>query len=143
MIRKYWIQKKKFGSSQHAHIDWELMHKAHQELAPSRRQWISKLLTGVCGVGKVLKRIKYQPHSRCPRCNVGGETVRHVLQCPAPTAKSTWNLDLSKLRKWMEQNGGCPDMIDIVISSMQCCQSFGTHSADYVEDPLLRKALQR
>lgn len=91
----------------------------------------------------MLLQYKYQDHSRCPRCNVENETVTHVLQCPAPLAKSTWNKAIEDLQKWALDQKGCPEMINIIISSIQSWQSITPYHTFHPQNTTLQQAIKQ
>ena len=128
-LRLYWIKKGKYPADLENWIDWRLLSKSTKGLKGYRQRWLTKWITGVCGVGKMLKIYKYQDHSRCPRCNVEGEDTAHVLQCPEPIWKVTWNREVNNLRTWMIKEDGCPTMTTMIIMSIQAWQSHSPYPA--------------
>ena len=70
-------------------IDWEVLATACEKEYPSWLGWVTRDVTGVCGVGKALERWKSQNHSRYTRCDTAKEDHRHVYQHLAHCTK--WN----------------------------------------------------
>lgn len=91
-------------------IDWITLKKATKMLQPSRRRWLSKSITGICGVGICLQRWKWQYHSKCPRCGSDGEDFFHVLTCDHPEAQSIWIEHLTNIKKWMLSHNAGPEL---------------------------------
>jgi hypothetical protein len=115
IIRKYWIKKRKFSNYTATFIDWDSSKRSRLGLDKSRQKWLSKWMTGFCGVGKMLQRYRHQKHSKCPRCLSDNETVHHVLQCTHDEAKHIWNQSLENLETWMTNNHGHPELIELII----------------------------
>jgi hypothetical protein len=55
-IVEYWTKKNKFPSLQIESINWEALSTALTEVGLSRRIFVTKHVTGMCGVGKFMKR---------------------------------------------------------------------------------------
>ena len=72
-VRDYWLRRGRLSSEAMDLVDWEVLAKACDAESPGRRRWVTKHVTGVCGVGKFLQRWKSQEHSRCPRCDAANE----------------------------------------------------------------------
>ena len=142
-IRQYWIKKHKFEANTERHLDWEVIHKSFKSLPKYRHRQLSKWLTGFCGVGKTLVKYGYQDHSKCPRCNADNENVEHVLTCPDPMAKATWDNEIRKLKDWLVENDSHPVMADTIINNLKAWHSGSIYPATYHEDRNIRKALHR
>jgi hypothetical protein len=52
-----------------ASINWETINTAMKETKRSRRVYISKHVSGMCGVGKFRHQWKECNDSSCPRCS--------------------------------------------------------------------------
>jgi hypothetical protein len=140
IIRKYWIKKRKFSQLSETFIDWEASKKSRLGIDRSRQKWLSKWMTGFCGVGIMLQRYKHQRHSKCPRCLSDNETVHHVLQCPNLEATQLWSTSLEKLEQWMTTNHGHPELVELIIMGMS-----KWHSQEFIplEFNILEPTLQR
>ena len=117
-IRNYWKEKGKFSSYTERKIDWEHTTKSHGRNKKMFNQWLSKWITGICGVGVMMKLWKFQDHSKCPRCQEDEEDTIHVLRCPHQSAKETWNESLKELDKWIEENDGHPELRESIIKHL-------------------------
>jgi hypothetical protein len=107
----------------------------------SKQKWLSKWMTGFCGVGIMLKRYKHQKHSKCPRCLEDNETVYHVLQCPDNDATTLWTQSLERLEQWMTQNQGHPELIELIIMCLTKWHSSKPIPYDYdILEPSLQLA---
>jgi hypothetical protein len=105
-LHQYYIRKQKFSGHTQSYIDWTASKKSRAGLSRQRQKWLSKWITGFCGVGVMLKIYKYQSHSKCPRCLTDNETTTHVLCCQEPEAAALWNQSLLDLEQWMTNNLG-------------------------------------
>jgi hypothetical protein len=117
--REYWNKKKSISPYYERHIDWTLSEKSHLSMDTHRHRWLSKWLTGFCGVGIMLQRYRHQNHSDCPRCGVSGETTAHIIQCQESGAKSLWRNGIKSLEGWMLDNQGHPEMTRIICRQLQ------------------------
>ena len=73
----YWVNKHKLKTWTKA-IDWELQSKSLNNVPSHQQRWLSKFLTGFCGVGKMLRQYRWQDHTKCPRCSMDNEDTQHV-----------------------------------------------------------------
>ena len=99
-------------------IDWDAQHKALKREPFGKKRWLTKHLCGQCGVGRVLARRKHQSHDCCPRCNAPDESVTHVLQCQALTAKMQWGIAMDTLESWLFNNHTQHDLITAILSRL-------------------------
>ena len=118
-IHKNWMRKKKYNISQKKDIDWELFARSRMLLSKSRQIWMSKWLSGFCGVGRRLFLQSYQSHSNCPRCNLTNEDTSHVIQCEIVGATLLWEEEINSLQKWMENHGGDPVLTNTICGSLK------------------------
>ena len=116
-LQQYWKQKKQIGQESARTIDWKTLEKSAKMY--SRGKWLSKFVTGICGVGFMLQVWKHQNHSSCPRCGEDNEKTQHVLTCKAISATNTWDDAVDDLEKWMTENDGEPHMTGIICSSLR------------------------
>ena len=100
-LRQYWIQKKDLDNLS-IKVDWTLREKSLNNIPKNQQRWLCKHSTGFCGVGTMLKKYKFQQHTRCPRCSKDGETTTHILQCQGEGVQSLWEGEIQKLTEWME-----------------------------------------
>lgn len=120
-LKDYWIKKKQFSEQTVETIDWKALTKSANNYA--RNKWLSKFVTGICGVGSMLKIWKHQKHSSCPRCGHDDETTQHVLLCQEDSAVEKWDTAIAELNKWMEDNNASPAIQSSVINHLRTWQS--------------------
>lgn len=140
-IRQYWEKKKKFSPMGKAHIDWETRSRSHSSLTFQRNQWLSKWLTGFCGVGITLQLYRHQVHSKCPRCNEDREDTKHVLQCPHQEAATTWHRVIHEVKDWILMNHGGQEMADYITASLHAWRYNLPYPPHNVENRYLRQAI--
>jgi hypothetical protein len=111
-VTDYWLRRERLSIEATRLIDWEVLAKAKacEEESPGRLRWVTKHVTGLCGVGKFLEQWKSQTHSRCPRCDAEHEDHRHVYQCPARSTKREWHGAMDDLRQWCNLQDTSPDI---------------------------------
>jgi hypothetical protein len=116
-IKAYWEDKRQIGPEASKAIDWTVLRKSAKNY--ERIKWLSKFVTGICGVGVMLKLWKHQSHSSCPRCGLDNETSEHVVLCKSPPATAIWDDAIDKLKSWMQDNEAEPHMMQIICSSLR------------------------
>ena len=103
----WWSYRQKPQASSFHLTDWDALHSAMESLRLTRRHWIAKHAAGICGVGKVLKRWKWQRHDQCPRCSQPEDAV-HVWVCQAAPAVAVWEDSIERLNLWMKKSNTLP-----------------------------------
>jgi hypothetical protein len=123
-VIEYWLQHDEQLSVEATRlIDWEVLAKACGEESPGCLRWVTKHVTGVCGVGKFLKRWKSQDHSWCHRCGAEQEDHRHVYQCPARSTKQEWYGSMNDLRQWCNSHDTSPGITEVIVKSLKAWQA--------------------
>ena len=117
-LQKYWIKKHQLTTT-HRCIDWQLRSRSLKNIPSHQQRWLCKFSTGFCGVGKMLHRYKWQPHTQCLRCLKDKEDTQHVLQCKHTEVTEIWEKQLEKLGKWMKENNIHNELNTIIINSLQ------------------------
>jgi hypothetical protein len=57
----------------YATVGWEPSRRAMAKVPQGYKQWLVKQLSGHIGAGHMLKKRRWQDHSRCPLCNTKNE----------------------------------------------------------------------
>ena len=122
--------------------DIEAFKHAARNTPNWQQRWLAKWFSGICGVGRMLKRWKDQPHSKCPICLTDDETVSHVIHCKHADASSCWHTNLEGVRSWMLSNDFLPGLAEAVyfrLSAWRNEQPFLsiTHFSDEVQELIL------
>ena len=85
---QYWKKKEKLQRNR-KNVHWEAIGKAMKN-APEQLWWfITKHLSGMCGVAKFLAIWKEKTSDECPGCGLH-EDARHIWICPAEEAMDVW-----------------------------------------------------
>ena len=116
-IKSYWETKRNLGIQTSRTTDWVALRKSAKHYP--KWKWLSKHVTGICGVGIMLQLWKHQEHSSCPRCGTARENVEHILLCTAPSATSIWDNAIDKLAIWLEENDAEPHLAEIICTSLR------------------------
>lgn len=139
--RRYWRKRGKFTFRTEKHIDWDTLHRAHKGLNPQLNNWLSKWLTGFCGIGATLFLYKFQRHTRCPRCNFHNETVEHVITCTDPASSALWTAEMGNLKTWMTENEFPPEMITVIYDSLMSWQSGSPYYTMPIDHSRVKEAM--
>jgi hypothetical protein len=92
-------------------IDWEASQLAVQKLPQGSKRWLVKQLSGHIGVGHMLKKRKWQEHSKCPLCGTDNEKTSHVLRCQDKKSKMNFKEKLDEiLIPTMESTNTAPSL---------------------------------
>ena len=117
-VRKHWKKKRSIHEDTEHCIDWKVVHKSHQALDSINNKWLSKWMTGFCGVGKMMKIYGFQQHNKCPKCQADNETTDHVLQCPSYGTHCLWQKLMRALQTWISDNDGPPGMGELITQNL-------------------------
>lgn len=107
------------------------MDKVMQRKFPKRfRVWITKHVSGCCGVNSHLNHIDSSVENICPSCglkgtvrtdertgkthNVGGETTHHITVCPDHDRTLLFRNSVSGLVSWMDSNDTDPFLSELI-----------------------------
>lgn len=140
-VRQHWRKKKKYPPRLENQIDWELLHRAHRNFPSPMRTWLSKWLTGFCGIGTTLFLYKFQHHTRCPRCNRTNETVEHVIQCTHDSAQTLWKTEIDAIKQWMLNNEFPLEMATAIHDSLLSWQSNSSYYIPHLDNTGVRAAM--
>jgi hypothetical protein len=106
----------KFGHGTYSDIDWR-PRAAMAKVAISRRHWVTKHSSGVCGV-KMMLLWKKRATALCPRCLLEVERC-YSWQCQDPRALNVWTQAIANLETWMQKQRTEPGIIRVM------CQALG------------------
>jgi hypothetical protein len=89
-------------------VDWEAIGKARKASPRSKGFFVSKHSSGMCGVGKWMKRWKDSDARPC--CGEPEDAI-HVWLCQGRDSQTRWTATISKLSDWLNQVDTDPDII--------------------------------
>jgi hypothetical protein len=108
-------------------INWQSMKKAYKESTLSRRTFITKHTSGMCGVGKFMHLWKDKDNPNCPRCG-DFEDADHVWVCQGEGVLETWENSLERLKNWLQDSMTDPDLQEVIISYLNGWRDGSTDS---------------
>jgi hypothetical protein len=114
-VDAYWLHPGRLTDISSSLIAKDVLLAACQAELPGIRRWVTKHVTGVCGVGKWLERWQWQNHTRWPRCDAPGEDHRHVYQCPSRSAQIVWQALMNDLHTWCEHHNTVLAMLEVML----------------------------
>ena len=92
--------------------------------------WITKHVSGCCGVNSHLNYIDDEVENKCPSCglrgiktlnattgkmrNVGGETTHHISVCPDPDHTKLFQSSVDELVRWMSSHDTDPHLTELI-----------------------------
>ena len=131
-IGTYWIGRDRFTENAFDLVAWKNIKQAMKESKISRRQWVTKFASGVCGTGVTMKRWNKRLNSKCPRCGQDEEDTTHILQCRGEGVDQLWDEEIIEMEEWMRGNLTCPDIMVSIISRIKTWRTKNEH--DELED---------
>ncbi len=81
-------------------INWNANEKALYKTPITRRHLLTKQVSGMCRVGKMMKIQGKQEIDECPYCGEK-ETADHCVACRDPTAIQQFHNSVKQLDEWM------------------------------------------
>ena len=96
-ILKYWEEKGRFGNGNKADIDWETAGSAMKTVTRTRRQWVTKHVSGFCATGKMMRQWGKRTSAKCPRCDCN-EDAQHVWKCRGSGTDEIWTTAMGKFK---------------------------------------------
>ena len=120
--KSYWLSKSDVTLESFALVDWEAIGCAMMEIKRSRRVFLSKHCSGMCGVGKFMLRWKEWEHDLCPRCGISEDSA-HVWTCPGFGSNELWDLSLNQLTQWMKTVDTHPDIVEAITGYLSSWRS--------------------
>jgi hypothetical protein len=132
-MMNFWYRRNRIDKLHFLSINWSATELAMKSIPHSRRRWITKHVSGECGVSSVLVRRGFKTSDTCVRCgNV--ETAEHVWLCQHEEATATWEASILDLSKWLLSNKADPLITAELCTGLLAWQhqsdfsSFNTHT---------------
>ncbi len=94
-------------------IDWQLIGKSMRSIPRARQIFIMKHTSGMCGVGKFMKRWREWDQDSCPRCGMP-EDAPHVWRCKGGGTAELWNKAVEDLTNTLRQLETDPTLQHII-----------------------------
>jgi hypothetical protein len=99
-------------------VDWPTIGQALKSIPRNRRVFISKHVSGMCGVGKFMKRWEGWDTDLCPRCGMV-EDAAHMWQCKGPGTEDVWNKALTELEALLPKLDTDPNIKFLILSHLR------------------------
>jgi hypothetical protein len=113
----YWTKRKNLNEDAYSRIHWEAISSAMEKSKLHRRIFISKHVSGMCGVGKFMHRWRKRDTDTCPRCTEM-EDAHHVYLCKGIGTQDAWNEALNQLSLWMDTAQTDPEIATTLIKHL-------------------------
>jgi hypothetical protein len=118
--KEYWRSKANPEGIQE--IDWPNIGRAMKAQPRSRRVFISKHVSGMCGVGKFMQCWKEWDSPNCPRCGLF-EDAPYLWRCKGHGTKEIWNKAILDLESAMRQLDTDPTLAHVISSYLKSWSS--------------------
>jgi hypothetical protein len=116
--KEYWGAKRDVQQDNISEVDWMNIRKAMRSQPRTCRIFISKHVSGMCGVGKFMHRWGEWEALNCPRCGLF-EDASHVWLCKGPGTKEIWTEAVSNLERLMRQLNTDPTLMPIIVTYLE------------------------
>jgi len=115
-------------------VNWEAMGKALESRSPQFCTWVTKHVSGQCGVGSKMFKWKYWDTSNCPCCDEPNETTLHLSKCNSEHMLTAFAAQTLKFLDWLEEANTSPDIIAYFTTVLQQhdCPEDGTNFPNHM-----------
>jgi hypothetical protein len=111
---EYWAQKHLIPPDIIKKVDWQMIGRSMHSLPRTRRIFITKHTSGMCGVGKFMKQWKEWTSDSCPRCGMM-EDAPHVWRCKGAGTEEIWNKAVAELDTTLRRLNTDPTLHHIIL----------------------------
>ena len=118
----YWAKRGRFRQGKSEDIDWQSAGSATGKATRTRRQWVTKHVSGFCGSGVMMHRWKQRESAKCPRCD-NEKDAKHVWVCQGEGVDAVWSCALQKLHRWMIEQKTLPNLADVTCDRLSAWRS--------------------
>lgn len=82
-VAQTFYDKRKIICLRHFHlVDWENLDRTIQSLPKMFQVWVTKHVSGFCGINKHISCLYPSTSDRCQCCGTPAETPAHITRCP-------------------------------------------------------------
>jgi hypothetical protein len=118
----YWQTKPEVTPDVVNTVDWAPIRGTMKGVSRARRVFVTKHLSGMCGIGKFRKRWKQWEIDQCPRCGEK-EEAPHVCICKDPGAREIWEKSLASIELLLRQWVTDPTILHVLMLYLRSWQS--------------------
>ena len=83
-------------------VDWRSIGAATQYRSKAFRTWMTKHVSGECGVGRKMKLWGFKDTDACPCCGTPDETTHHVVHCQDERMQAAYTEAVEDFISWMQ-----------------------------------------
>jgi hypothetical protein len=116
--KTYWKQKDNLSDAAINTVNWDLIGIAMKKTSRPRRIFLSKHASGMCGVGKFMKRWQLRQDDSCPRCGMAEDSA-HVWKCHGEGVEDVWDKSMTNLENWLTKYQTDPDIKHAILSHLK------------------------
>lgn len=120
-------------------IDWEANGDALSSAPTLFSLWLTKHVSGCCGIGKMMHRWKFWDDPKCHSCDALVETIPHLCCCPHPDRVLAWEEAVEDLDAWLLASKTAPSIRRCIVETLRR-RDQGTRFADFADDFVLEAA---
>ena len=99
-------------------VSWHSISRALDQRSPSFRAWMTKHVSGHCGVGSKMRAWGFWDNDQCPCCGMADETTRHLPLCTAQHMVDEYDKQTLSLIQWMSDSHTHPGIIDYFTTAL-------------------------
>jgi hypothetical protein len=85
-------------------VYWEVIPCALKDFPDTFRDWLSKHVTGCCGVNRFLSKWKEGVTNHCPCCERHNEDIHQLTTCQDICRTTIFNEMVDNLGDWLDDN---------------------------------------
>jgi hypothetical protein len=115
--KEYWKRKDNLSDTDIDSVNWDLIGVAMKETKRSQRIFISKHSSGMCGVGKFMKRWQQRHDDSCPRCGMQEDSA-HVWLCKGEGVDEIWDKAILEVERWLTKVQTDPDIKHAILAHL-------------------------
>jgi len=116
--KQYWRTKKDIDPSGVQLVDWAAIGRAMRTIPRNRRVFVMKHVSGMCGVGKFMKRWKEWPTDSCPRCSEPEDSF-HVWCCKGSGTEELWLKAIAELESLLSKLDTDPTLKFLIVTYLK------------------------
>ena len=135
-MRQYLVEKKKYHPRAFDLINWDAIQSATESLPHSKQLWLTKHVSGFCGVAVKMNECKKWESPLCPICQKQNENTKHIITCADNRCRNKYQDELKQFVMNLEKIETHPSILQILHSSLQqqkntyFTQHIPTHESD-------------
>ena len=100
-------------------VDWDANGDAFTNFPTLFGSWATKHISGICGVGKMMKIWNFWEDSACLSCDELREMTHHVVLCPCVERMVAWDKAIDGLEEWMTAVDMDPEIQYCICQALQ------------------------